>query len=139
MVVIAIVGILAVTAMPLYRTWLQRAYGSEAKLMMKKLMDAQILYFLENNKFFPEDADPFPVAIYANDLPDKPEILEVNSALKVLIPVGHRLNYQIYTLNPPNNEACQIHIWASFPLFQGGCTRLVGIVKNDGSAQFFPM
>ena len=139
MVVIAIVGILAVTAMPLYRTWLQRAYGSEAKLMMKKLMDAQILYFLEHNKFFPEDEDPFPVEILDSNSPDKAEILEVNSALKVMIPVGHRLSYQIYTFNAPNDESCQIHIWADFPLFQGGCTKLVGIVTKDGDARFFPM
>jgi len=139
MVVIAIVGILAITAVPLYRTWLQRAYGSEAKLMMKKLMDAQILYFLERNKFFPEDEDPFPVEINQNDPQDKAEISEITNALKVTIPVGHRLSYQIYTFNAPGDESCQIHIWASFPLFQGGCTKLVGIVTKDGDAKFFPM
>jgi prepilin-type N-terminal cleavage/methylation domain-containing protein len=139
MVVIAIVGILAITAVPLYRTWLQRAYGSEAKLMMKKLMDAQILYFLERNKFFPEDEDPFPVEINQNDPQDKAEISEITNALKVTIPVGHRLSYQIYTGNQPGSEFCQIHIWANFPLFQGGCTKLVGIVTKEGDAKFFPM
>ena len=53
MVVIAILGILAVTAMPFYQTWTQRAYGSQANLMMKSLMDGQIMYYLENNRFFP--------------------------------------------------------------------------------------
>jgi len=53
MVVIAIVGILAVTAMPFYQTWTQRAYGSQATLMMKSLTDGQIMYYLENSKFYP--------------------------------------------------------------------------------------
>src|SRR5512139_3881274 len=41
MVVIAILGILAVTAIPFYQTWTQRAYGSQANIMMKSLMDIQ--------------------------------------------------------------------------------------------------
>jgi prepilin-type N-terminal cleavage/methylation domain-containing protein len=138
MVVIAIVGILAVTAMPVYNTWLQRAYGSEAKLMMKKLMDAQILYFLENNKFFPDNEDPFPVEILEHDSPNKDEIRDLNIALGVLIPVGHRLNYQIYTINTSQDEFCQIIIYADFALFRGGCTKLVGKVTKDGDVRTWP-
>jgi prepilin-type N-terminal cleavage/methylation domain-containing protein len=52
MVVIAILGILAVTAMPFYQTWQQRAYGSEASLMMKSIIDGEIMYYLEHNEFF---------------------------------------------------------------------------------------
>ena len=53
MVVIAILGILAVSALPFYQTWQQRAYGSEASLMMKKILDGQIMYYLDRNQFFP--------------------------------------------------------------------------------------
>ena len=40
MVVIAILGILGATAMPLYRTWQQRAYGSQAAVMARQLVNA---------------------------------------------------------------------------------------------------
>ncbi|MEJ2724482.1 MAG: prepilin-type N-terminal cleavage/methylation domain-containing protein [Deltaproteobacteria bacterium] len=137
MVVIAIVGILAVTAMPLYRTWLQRAYGSEAKLMAKKLMDGQILYFLEHNKFFPEDE--VPIMISEDDSPDKAEIAEIESALKITIPVGRRLSYTFYSGNQPENEFSYIIIKAEFPLFQGGCPGLAAQVTKNGDVSFWPL
>jgi type IV pilus assembly protein PilA len=60
LVVIAILGILAVTAMPFYQTWTQRAYGSQATLMMKSLVDGQIMYYLEGNKCTPDSAHTIP-------------------------------------------------------------------------------
>jgi len=135
MVVIAILGILAVSAMPLYRTWLQRAYGSEAKVMMKKLLDAQILYFLDHNKFFPEDGSILQVR--QDDAPTKVDISLVYNNLNIMIPVGHRLNYLIGADNLPNEEQCRIQIWADFTLFQTEDHRPVSawlaILYRDGS------
>jgi type IV pilus assembly protein PilA len=135
MVVVAILGILAVSAMPLYHTWLQRAYGSEAKVMMKKLLDAQILYFLDHNKFYPEDGSI--VQIRQDDSPTKDEIRFVYNNLNIMIPVGHRLNYLIGAANSPNAEVCQIQIWADFTLFQTEDHRPVStwlaILNRDGT------
>ena len=60
MVAVAIMGILAATAIPVYHTYRQRTYGSEASTMMKNILDAEIFYFLKNENFFP----PKPNMIY---------------------------------------------------------------------------
>jgi prepilin-type N-terminal cleavage/methylation domain-containing protein len=133
MIVIAILGILAVTAMPFYQTWMQRAYGSEATLMMKKLFDAQIMYYLEQNRFFPTDRDS--IEVYADDPQDKAEILEIADALKITIPTGHRLNYSIYP-NFDGDGNCQIQISADFPLFKDGARLLIGVLSKTGQATF---
>jgi prepilin-type N-terminal cleavage/methylation domain-containing protein len=135
MVVVAILGILAVSAMPLYHTWLQRAYGSEAKVMMKKLLDAQIIYFLDHNMFFPDDGST--LQIRQDDDPTKADISLVYNNLNIMIPVGHRLNYLIGAANLPNDEQCRIQIWADFTLFQTEDHRPVSawlaILHRDGT------
>ena len=45
-VVIAIVGILSATAIPFYTIYRQRTYGSEAKVMVKQIINAEIVYYL---------------------------------------------------------------------------------------------
>ncbi len=48
MVVIAILGILAITAMPFYQTWTQRAYGVTGdELMRNSSWMRQIMYYLD--------------------------------------------------------------------------------------------
>ncbi|MBW2300979.1 MAG: prepilin-type N-terminal cleavage/methylation domain-containing protein [Deltaproteobacteria bacterium] len=138
MVVIALVGILALTAVPLYRTWLQRAYGSEASLMMKKLMDGQILYYLENNdEFFPKVGQS--LLIPAEGTPTPPTaIQDVKKALKIEIPQGHRLDYNIYTyVDQQDDPVCMIIISASFPLFKDGHKQLIGMLNKEGKTYIF--
>ena len=139
MVVIALVGILALTAVPLYRTWLQRAYGSEASLMMKKLMDGQILYYLEHNEFFPKAGQS--LLIPAEGTPTPPTaIQDIKDALKIGIPQGHRLDYNIYTYvdpDDPHKPLCMIIISASFPLFKEGHKQLIGKLNWEGKTYIF--
>ncbi|MGD2125207.1 MAG: type II secretion system protein [Desulfobacteraceae bacterium] len=133
MVVISIIGILAVTAVPLYQTWQQRAYGSEASLMMKKLMDGEIIYYLEHNDFFPAagenilippDGTPTPVTA----------IQDIESALKIGIPQGHFLEYSINNYG----DNCYVIIKANFPLFKGGYRELHGQLDKGGKTYIFP-
>ncbi|MBW1768410.1 MAG: type II secretion system protein, partial [Deltaproteobacteria bacterium] len=84
MVVIAILGILAATAIPVYRTFQQRAYGSQATQIAKQIIDAEIIYFLEHNKFYPEDGQP--IIISPTDSPspeDLQEIQDIKNALNI--------------------------------------------------------
>ena len=96
MITIAIVGILGATAVPFYNTYRARSFGAEAKLMVKQILDGQILYFLDNEKFYPvsdiyfiiqHDAD-------ASADPTKNRIEGIKAALKVDIPLGHHLSYE---------------------------------------------
>ncbi len=93
MVVIAILGILAVTAMPFYQTWTQRAYGSQANLMMKSLMDGQIMYYLENNKFYPEVGEDIIIPYEGQGTPSRISALRrLEKNLKVNIPQSPQLS-----------------------------------------------
>jgi prepilin-type N-terminal cleavage/methylation domain-containing protein len=91
-VVIAILGILAATAVPTYRTWQQRAIATEAKLMVKQIMEAEIGYYMDNDKFFPDDLS---LEIYSDDPPDSENVKKINDRLHVTIPTRHFLDYII--------------------------------------------
>lgn len=130
MVVIAIVGILAATAVPTYRTWRQRAYGSEAVIMMKTIVEGQIIYHLDHNTFFPA---PGQSILIPPDDPPGPQteiqIQEIRKALNITIPVGHKLeylfiNYQTY---------CRIEVIAPFPLFKNGDNTLISELHEKGN------
>jgi hypothetical protein len=93
------------------------------------------MYYLEHSKFFPLDGGT--VEVYDDDPPDKPEVAQITDALKITIPVGHRLNYYVATDNTQGNETCQIHIYAAFPLFKDGARRLIGNVDKTGKVYTF--
>ena len=135
MVVIAIVGTLSATALPVYRTYRMRAYGSEASLMMRKLLDAQIIYYLENNRFFPENDTP--VLIFKDDAPTKAEFGQISNALKIVIPPGHQLDYDIRAFPASADESCTIVISADFPIYSDGSRQLIGNVTRGGIITIF--
>ena len=136
MVVVGIVGIMSMTAMPLYRTYQQRAFGSEASLMVKRLVDGQILYYLENEDFFPPEGQT--IDIYHNDPPSKSEILEIEDALKILIPVDHFLSYSFYNDPEDDGGKCvNIQINAPFPIFNDGSNYIWVKLFTDGNVQYW--
>lgn len=135
MVVIALVGTLSVTALPVYRTYLMRAYGSEASLMMRRLLDAQIIYYLERNRFFPENDTP--VVIFKDDAPTKAEFGQISNALKIIIPPGHQLHYDIRAFPASADESCTIVISADFPIYKDGSRQLIGSVTRGGIITIF--
>jgi len=117
LMVVVIIGVLAATAVPLYRTLQQRTYGREAVIMAKQIMEAQIMYFLEHNsKFWPEDGRS--IDIFHTTAPTDPQIAEVKNALKIMIPVGHYLNFQFRTLNATEEATITISSHGNFALFE---------------------
>ena len=52
--VIALIGVLGATALPCYRAMQAKAFGSEAIMMLKWVLDAEIIYFLEHDELFPQ-------------------------------------------------------------------------------------
>jgi prepilin-type N-terminal cleavage/methylation domain-containing protein len=93
MVTIAIIGILMATAVPVYHTWQQRAYGSEAAVMLRQIINAEIAYYLENNEFYPSDST---ISIYHSG-PTIPSdaVNKVEKELNIKIPQGHFINYDL--------------------------------------------
>jgi prepilin-type N-terminal cleavage/methylation domain-containing protein len=125
LVVIAILGILAASAFPAYKTFRGRAIGSEASQYMDKLLEAEIAFFLQNDTFF---GNP-PIAIFHNSPPGHPDIAAVAGALNITIPAGHFLDFNIVG----DAAGCTITIssWAvnPIPLFKNGHTTIVGTIS----------
>lgn len=138
-IVILMLGILAATASPVYHTYRQRAYGSQAAIMAKQLMDAQILHFLEHDSFFPTDSSN---AVFIP--PDTPPsaatqqaLQEVQDRLNITIPLGQRLSYQINSIGVNADESCFIRISAPFALFKNGKMDLNYSISKDGEVISF--
>jgi prepilin-type N-terminal cleavage/methylation domain-containing protein len=134
MVVIAIVGILAVTAVPFYQTFQQRAYGSQANVMMKSLMDGQIMYYLENSQFYPGVGETY--IIPSEGTPSPPNAIDlIETALKVRIPQGQ---YFEYTITNYGIDGAAVTIMAPFPLFkgQGSPGSLTALVTKEGQVTY---
>lgn len=135
MVVIAILGILAVTAMPFYQTWTQRAYGSQANLMMKSLMDGQIMYYLDNNRFFPAVNEDIFIPYEGEGAPSPVNALDdVEKNLKIKISQSPRFEYTIKNYG----EECAVTIMAPFPLFkgQGSPGSIIAVVTKQGQVTY---
>ena len=105
-VVTAIIGIMATTALPLYRTYQQRAHGSRAALMVKQILDAEIMYYLEHDRFFPtpDYSGINPIFIPSSTSSNDPVIMNVSNSLNVTIPVGQFLDYYLLADNSPGDE-----------------------------------
>ena len=135
LVVVAILGILGATAMPLYSTWQQRAYGSEAIVMMKQLTEGQILYYLENDEYFPGSGEAVKTfQVYKNGGGDPADAIEkINAALNLKITPNGRLRYFIAN---NLNGTCTITIEADFPLFKNGQKSAIALLNEKGFVEY---
>jgi hypothetical protein len=98
--------------------------------ILRQLLDAEIIYFMDHDEFFPQVDQT--LAVFHDDLPVKPEIIQIRDALKVPIPVRHFLDFTITNLP---GETCMITISSfnnSFALFKDGSTSITGTVDNTG-------
>jgi prepilin-type N-terminal cleavage/methylation domain-containing protein len=96
MIVIGIVGILSASAVPVYRTWQNRARGSEAAIMAKQILDAEIMYYLDNDRFYPDDST---IDILHGHDSEHENVIGVKVALNMTIPTGHFLEYYLASYN----------------------------------------
>ncbi len=136
MIVIAILGILSATSIRLYGTYRQRATGTEARIMVKQILDAEVAYFLENETFFP-DVGGGGLIIESTNPPDQTSsenIDAVSDAINIEIPVGRNLTYQLVNYG----ESFQVTAIADFPMYEGVFTKLIGDLKNTGEILIFP-
>jgi len=116
MVVVAILGILGALAIPTYKTVHRMAVASEATAIMKSLVDAEIIYFLEKGHYFPEVLGD-PLWVYRTYPPEKEEIKEVLTALKITLPVGHQLDFCLQNMG---EDGVLIIIYGSNSVFKDG-------------------
>jgi prepilin-type N-terminal cleavage/methylation domain-containing protein len=136
MVVIAIVGILVVTAMPFYQTYRQRVVGGEATVTMKRIIDAEIMYYLENNKFFPDSGSSYFIPSNGSCSPSD-ALQQLDIGLHMAIPQGHELNYFIYSYVTSDGPEIYVIIKGDIPIFGGGKTEYHGQLKKGGDTYFF--
>jgi prepilin-type N-terminal cleavage/methylation domain-containing protein len=136
MIVIAILGILSASSVRLYGTYRQRATGTEARIMVKQILDAEIVYYLEHETFFP-DVGGGGLIIESTIPPDQTSsenIDAISDAINIEITVGHNLSYQLVNYG----ESFQVTAIADFPMYEGVFTKLIGDVKNTGETIIFP-
>lgn len=133
LVVIAILGVLAGTAIPFLQIWRQRAYGSEATIVMRRLMEAQITYYLGHNSFYPAAGAWI---LIPRDKPPAAQTVAnvqlVEKELNLTLQVGHNLTYYIRNMG----GECRVEISAPFPLFKDGSKALYGVVTSAGVMGF---
>jgi prepilin-type N-terminal cleavage/methylation domain-containing protein len=92
MVVIAIIGILVATAIPAYNVIRQRIYGSEAKVMLNQIINAQVAYYLENNRYYGEGTR---FDVYHVGQEPENAVKMIYDNLHLEIPQGHFVDYSL--------------------------------------------
>jgi prepilin-type N-terminal cleavage/methylation domain-containing protein len=139
LVVVVILGVLMATAIPLFKTWQQRAYGSEAAIMMKQLLDAEIVYFLEHNKYYPND-DTYSVYQDGTTEPSEDVLNLIKENLNIVIPTGHYLEYSLTGSNLPGKEQFIITISSSrgLDIFKGVSVVTASVDKSGETTYVYP-
>lgn len=131
MVGIVIIGILSATAVGFQAKYRQRTVGSEAAVMMKQILEAEIIYFLAHDDFFPPWGDA-EIRVWHNgadpSLTDQQRALD---AMKVFIPVGHLLDFHVYRIGDGSPVYVDIESAGGFNLFPG-VPRFRGTVDETG-------
>jgi prepilin-type N-terminal cleavage/methylation domain-containing protein len=136
---LAIVGILTATAVPLYHTWQGRAYGSEASIMLRQIIGAEINYFLENDKFFP-DNNVYIIPHEGQPQPTDIDVIkEIFNNLHITINQGHFLEYGLSGgLNEKGKQVFVLTIRSrngDFDIFKGA-REIWATLDKDGNAEF---
>lgn len=135
LVSMSIVGVLFISAAPLYSTFRQRAHGSEANIMIKQLIQAEISYFIEHNEYFPPGGETY--TVYHNGATQPATAVEkISENLKIILKTGHFIDYSIRT-DDLNNAYITIS-GSNFKLFENSNALMVTI-DQEGAVKYIPM
>ena len=127
LITVAILGVLAATAVPAYRAWQQRAYGREADVMLRQLINAEIAYYLENDKFFDTDK-----VLSVMDVGPDDAAQVIFDNLHLRIPQGHYIDYGLYAEEDIFTLVMTVSDRAGFNLFKDA-PQVVAILNKDGN------
>jgi type II secretory pathway pseudopilin PulG len=130
LVAIAIIAILIGSSLPAYQIYQQRAYASEASVMLTQILDSQRRHFRQYDKFYPSDGQP--ISIFHGDPSSWSELQVLENALGINIPEDDLFDYYIRTFPSTTDEFCVVMVSAPFPLFLDGTFQLIGLLDNDG-------
>jgi len=129
MVVIAILGALAATSVGFLTKYRERTVGSEATVMMKQLLEAEIIYFLAHDDFFPTNGEMW---VWNNGVdPSAANQQAILGALKVSISIGHLLDFRVYRTAAGSPVMVEIYSAGNFNLFPG-VAQIKGTVDKTG-------
>ncbi len=96
MIVVAIIGILAATALPSYVKWIRKTKSSEAVLNLRKMYDSSVIYFATD--YADRNGDLLDAA-FPDSTPMKPStppgVLPVETDDWMDVPTWHVLNFAI--------------------------------------------
>lgn len=129
MVVFAIIGILVATAIPAYNVIRQRIYGSEAKVMLNQIINAQIAYYLEHNQYYGGEVPS--LSLYNDGAEPEWAREEIYKNLNLEIPKGHFVEYEL-RIDEYGNFILEISSSpdANFTLFNGASVVIATLYKN---------
>lgn len=134
MVTFAILGILFATAIPIYHLWQQRAYGSEASIMLKQIIDAEIAYYLEHDQFFPNNSSI--EILHDGGMNPEGAVDMVDKNLNIKIPQKHFIDYVLTGDNVNGVFFVTITSHGNFDLFKG-TSQIYGVLDKDGKSEIF--
>jgi prepilin-type N-terminal cleavage/methylation domain-containing protein len=140
MVVIAILGVLAGTAIGFQKRYRERTIGSEALVMLKQLLEAEIIYFLAHNEFFPSSDDSDEILVWNSGVdPSTANQQRALNELKLAIPSGHSLDFRIFR-DPLDPTGSPVTIEVSPPaggirLFPDAPNGIWGTVDKQGKIE----
>lgn len=132
MIAIAIIGILAASAVPMYSTYRQRARAAEAQIMLKQLADAQIAYFLDNDNFYPADGNAKLVLHEGQS-----DAEDIADNLHITVQQGRYLDYNLYADNTEGAKTAYIIVTSTGGIqFAPDASGLLLTVNQDGFIEY---
>jgi prepilin-type N-terminal cleavage/methylation domain-containing protein len=130
MLVMAIIGILSVTAVPFFYAWEKKAVDSEARLMAKSILEAEVLYFVRGDDFYPESgATENPLVITQDLSQNDTKVQDAMAALEITIPTGHKLDYSIGNIG----GTCIVKVESNYRDWD---ILHIGRAEKDGTVEF---